>query len=149
MTITPEYLSFAPLSEAAADEFADVRNFVARVASDLLGVSTLTQTESDLPVLQALADHEAMKHANYEAWVAVGIAFGDVLANCIPGLKWRLVTDQTGTYAALQFETKALSIAAPTMLWKRVERGEEFDLVHMAQELKSFVEGNAGEYGEA
>jgi hypothetical protein len=149
MTITPEFLRFAPLSEEAASEFADVRNFVGRVAHGLLGTGPLAQLESDLPVLQAIAEHEAMKNANYEAWVALGIAFGDVLTNYIPGLNWRLVTDQTGTYAALQFEGKALSIAAPTMLWKRVQQGEAFDLVHMAQELKALVENGAGEYGDA
>ena len=33
MTIAPEHLHFAPLSEEAAIEFADVRNFVGRVAT--------------------------------------------------------------------------------------------------------------------
>ena len=149
MTIAPEYLSFAPLSDSAIEEFADLRNFVDRVASDLLGASGLTRTQSDLPVLQALVEHESLKHANYEAWVALGIAFGDVLVNTIPGLAWRLVTDQAGTHAALQFERKAVSIAAPTMLWKRVERGEEFDLSHMAQELKSLIESNSADCRDA
>jgi hypothetical protein len=44
----------------------------------------LSQTESDLPALQALVEHEAMKRANYEAWVALGIAFGDVLPAVAP-----------------------------------------------------------------
>jgi hypothetical protein len=60
-----------------------------------------------------------------------------------------LVTDQTGTYAALQFEGKALSIAAPTMIWKRVQQGEDFDLVHIALELKAIVENGAREFGDA
>jgi hypothetical protein len=111
---TPAQLSFAPLSASAREEFADARNFISGVASDLTEGQSLTQTERDVPVLQAIIDHEAMKHANFEAWVALGVAFGDVLVACIPGLVWCMVTDDKGTYAALQFGEKAVSLAAPT-----------------------------------
>jgi hypothetical protein len=134
---------FTPLSTAALEEMSGARAFIADVAKNLVAGSELTQSDRDLPVLQALASHEAMKHANYEAWVALGIAFGDALAAYVPGLVWRLVTDQRSTYAALQFEGKALSVAAPTMLWKRVERGEDIDLVYIASELKTLIEERA------
>jgi DNA-binding GntR family transcriptional regulator len=75
----PRPMSFAPLSPAAIEELADARNFIAGVATDLVGGSSLNQTERDLAILQAIVDHDAMKHANYEAWVALGIAFGDAL----------------------------------------------------------------------
>ena len=60
-------MTFAPLSRSAVEEFADARNFIAGVATDLVGGSRLNQSESDLTVLQAIVDHEAMKNANYEA----------------------------------------------------------------------------------
>ena len=145
----PEVLSFSPMSEVALAEFSDVRTFVSRVVSDLVAGSTLTHSAADLQVLQALVAHEALKHANYEAWVAVGIAFGDCLAAYIPGLAWCLATDQNGTNAALRFRNKTLAIFAPTMLWKRVERGEEVDLLHIADELKGFMEEHAHEYRDA
>jgi hypothetical protein len=37
-------MSFAPLSPAAIEEFADARNFIAGVANDLVGESSLNQT---------------------------------------------------------------------------------------------------------
>ena len=141
--------SFAPLSVEALEQFADMRAFVASLADNLLSGDCLTQSEHDLPTLQALVEHQAMKHANYGTWVALGIAFGDVLVASVPGLAWRLVTDQSGTYAGLQFHAKALSISAPTMLWKRIERGEEMDLAHMASELKTFIEDHGHEYRDA
>jgi hypothetical protein len=149
MSATSSPLAFAPLSEAALSEFSDARNFVTRVVDDLLGGEMLTQTSSDLGTLQTLVDHDAMRNANYEAWVALGIAFGDALADHVPGLAWRLVTDQNRTYAALQYAQTALSVAAPTMLWKRVERGENFDLVDLASGLKTFIDEHAHEYRQA
>ena len=139
---------FSPLSAKALVELSDARGFVSQTIAALLGASTL-QSEGDLPVLQALVDHDAMRNANFEAWVAVGIAFGDALIACIPGLHWCLVTDQFRTHAALQFEQKAFSISAPTMLWKRVERGEPIDLAHITDELRSLVVERAHEYGDA
>ena len=135
--------SFAPLSASAIEEFADARNFVASLAGRLADGRSLTQSQADFAVLQAIVDHAAMRQANYEAWVAVGIAFGDALAASIPGLAWRLAADETGTYAVLQFQSKAISIAAPTMLWKRVERAEQMDLAFMTQEIRLVVEDAA------
>ena len=80
-----------------------------------------------------------MQHANYGAWVAVGVAFGDALMNFIPGLEWCLESDQYGTNAALRFRQSGLSIAVLTMLWKRVERGEPIDIIHLASELNAIV----------
>jgi hypothetical protein len=149
MGTEPMTPAFAPLSVQALDELSDARGFVSQTVSELLGASALTQSANDLPILQALVDHDAMRNANFEAWITVGIAFGDALVACVPGLHWRLVTDQFGVHAALQFERKAVSIAAPTMLWKRVERGGPIDLAHLASELRAFVAENAHEFGDA
>lgn len=133
-------LSFAPLSAPVIEEFAEARNFVADLAERLANGRRLTQSESDLAVLQTLVEHKDLQHANFDAWVALGVAFGDALAASIPGLEWRLVTDQSGSSAALQFRSMQISIAAPTMLWKRVERGERMDLAFMAQEIRLLLE---------
>ncbi|WP_416758821.1 DUF3806 domain-containing protein [Roseateles sp. So40a] len=133
-------LSFTPLSAPVIEEFAEARNFVADLAERLANGRRLTQSEADLAVLQTLVEHEDVQHANFDAWVALGVAFGDALAASIPGLEWRLVTDQSGTSAALQFRSMPISIAAPTMLWKRVERGERMDLAFMAQEIRMLLE---------
>ena len=142
-------LVFSPLSSQAREELTAARTFISETISDLFGNQTLTHSERDLPILQALASHRAMENANFEAWVALGITFGDALITLVPGLRWKHVTDQFGDHVALQFEEQSLSIAAPTMLWKRVERGESIDLDHIASELQAFVIGHAHEYGNA
>jgi hypothetical protein len=148
MATEPVIPVFAALSTQALVELSDARGFVSQTVVELLGAST-SQSESDLSVLQALVDHDAMRNAKFEAWVTLGIAFGDALIASVPGLRWCLVTDQFGTHAALQFKQKALSISAPTMLWKRVERGEPIDLAHMTRELRSLVVEHAHEYRDA
>lgn len=102
----------------------------------------LSQTVEDFAVLQRLCDEDAMAQANYGTWVAVGVAFGDALMHRIPGLSWQMTSDQYGTHAVLRFQDTGLSIAAPTMLWKRIERGEGIDIVHLANELKMIVEAH-------
>lgn len=142
-------LVFSPLPAEALEELSAARGFVAQTISDLLGISDLSHSGNDLSILQALVDHPAMKNANFEAWVAVGIAFGDALVSHIPGLHWRHVSDQLGEHVALQFDQKLLSIAAPTMLWKRKKRGEQIKLDHLAAELRSVISNRAHEYGNA
>ncbi len=133
-------LSFAPLSAPVIEELSEARNFVADLAERLANGRRLTQSEADLTVLQSLVEHKDLRHANFDAWVALGVAFGDALAASIAGLEWRLVSDKTGTSAALQFRSMPISIAAPTMLWKRAERGERMDLAFMAQEIRLVLE---------
>lgn len=87
-----------------------------------------------------------MKHADDDSWIALGVAFGDALSVFIPGLDWAMVTDDYGTHAALRFGSSSLSLSAPTMLLKRVDRGEDVDVLHLANELKAFIEKNAADY---
>ena len=133
---------FAPLSDAARIELADLRGFMADLVARFQPAHQLSRTVEDFAVLQRLCDEDAMAQANHGAWVAVGVAFGDALMRHIPGLSWQMTSDQYGAHAVLRFQDTGLSIAAPTMLWKRIERGQGIDIVHLASELRRMVEAN-------
>lgn len=136
-TALPEFTSLSP---AAAEELTCARHFVSRIVQDVVGGPPLEQSTRDLSPLQRLVSSEGMQEANAEAWFAVGIAFGDVLRSMTGTLEWCLVTDQTGTFAALKPRDKSIYISAPTLLWKRFQRGEVIDLSHLARRLLSYVE---------
>jgi len=130
---------FSPISDEARSELADLRSFVSGLVVRFLPGCDLLQTAEDFGTLQQLRDVDAMRDANYGAWVAIGVAFGDALINFIPGLAWCMESDQFGTNAALRFRQSGLSIAVLSIFWKRVERGEAIDVRHIANELSTIV----------
>lgn len=74
-----------------------------------------------------------------EAWVALGIVFGDALIAFLPDLVWSLVTEGQDSYVALRLKNKALVISAPTLLWNHFERGDALNLIHMVEDLSDIV----------
>jgi len=130
---------FSPINDEARSELSDLRSFASSLVGRFQPGHVLTQTADDFETLQRLCEEEAMQHANYGAWVAISVAFGDALMHYIPGLECCLESDQYGKNAALRFRQSGLSIAVLTMLWKRVERGEPIDIIHLASELHAIV----------
>ena len=96
------------------------------------GISALTQTAADLPVLQRLIDDRAFKKRQTFELQSLGIAFGDVLSSELP-LRWVIVTDEYGTDPTLRFKNTTLQINALTMISKRIERDEMVNLDQLLQ----------------
>jgi len=135
---------FTPLSSESKAELANFRQIVADLISKRGSGQHLSQTTNDFVILQALAEDSAMKKSDRNTWIAVGVSFGDALIALVPGLAWWDVQDEYGPGVVLRYKQTTLTIAAPVMLTKRIERGESFDLPFMADELKKFVQENAG-----
>lgn len=62
---------------------------------------------------------------------SLGILFGDALAQEIPLLSWKRVTDRFGRSPALVFGNTALVVYPVSIIQKRVQRGEVFDAIEL------------------
>jgi hypothetical protein len=135
---------FNPLSAESKAELDEFRYLVNRMVSKRNPGQVLSQTSKDFKILQTLAEDSSMKHADRNTWIAFGVAYGDALTAFVPGLSWSDINDEYGPGVVLRYKRTTLTIAAPVMFIKRVERGETFDLLFMAEELKKYVQDNAG-----
>jgi hypothetical protein len=63
--------------------------------------------------------------------MALGVLFGDALAQEIPSLSWKAVTDQFGRSPALVYGDTSVTLFPVTMISRRIERGESFDAVEL------------------
>lgn len=134
---------FAPLSSESKTELEEFRRMASSLVVKRRPSQALLRTQQDFKVLQSLADDLSMKRADRNTWIAVGVAFGDALIDYIPGLAWSDIQDEYGQSVVLRYKETTLTIAAPVMLAKRVDRGEAFELPFMASELKKYVHENA------
>ncbi|MCX7220277.1 MAG: DUF3806 domain-containing protein [Burkholderiales bacterium] len=135
---------FTPLSAESKAELDDFRRLVAGLVSRRSPGRKLSRAPKDFEILQSLIEDPATKKADRNTWIAVGVVFGDALIAFVPGLYWSDVQDEYGPGVVLRYKQTTMTIAAPVMLAKRVERGETFDLPLMATELKKYVQENAG-----
>ena len=119
---TPEP-KFAELSREDSARLEQQRAVVAAAAKQRYGITALTRTKSDLPVLQHLIDERVFTRSQTYELQSLGVAFGDVLASELP-LRWVMVTDEYGTDPTLRFKETTLQINVLTMISKRVERDE-------------------------
>lgn len=96
--------------------------------------------------LQRVVDAELIDRADCDGWEALGVAFGDTLAQRVPGLTRMQVTDAWGIDAVLRYADSSLQIGASTLLLKRVEQGEIIDIAHLLAWLEEFVATRADDY---
>jgi Domain of unknown function (DUF3806) len=118
------------------------RAVVATAVKQRYGVSALTKTTADMPVLQRLIDDRTFnKRQTYELQ-SLGVAFGDVLSTELP-LRWVIVTDEYGADPTLRFKSTTMQINALTMISKRIERDEAVKLDELLritrEQLKLFA----------
>ncbi len=62
---------------------------------------------------------------------ALGIVFGDALAQQLPLLSWMMVTGRFGRDAALVWGETDITLFPLTMISKRIERGEQVDALEL------------------
>jgi len=133
-----------PAQVAAAMDEGRAR-IAALLAAHIPG-ARLIAAPADFSLLQQLLDLKLFSGERKDEARALGICFGDALAGQVRGLTWQLVTDEYGTDPTLRYLEYSLQVNTPDMLLKRVERGEEMDLRHMADWLENFLHEQAQEY---
>ena len=100
---------------------------MASAAKQRYGITVLTKSVKDLPILQRLIDDKAFTKTQTYERQSLGVAYGDVLASELP-LRWVMVTDEYGTDPTLRFKSTTIQVNALTMISKRVEKGEATNL---------------------
>lgn len=89
--------------------------------------------------LQRVVDAELIDHDDCDGWEALGVAFGDCLAQRVPELAWTQVTDVWGVDAVLRYGEANSIVSAVTMLIKRVEEGEAIEINHLLEALEELI----------
>lgn len=89
--------------------------------------------------LQRVVDAELIDHDDCDGWEALGVAFGDCLAQRVPELAWTQVTDAWGVDAVLRYGEANSIVSAVTLLIKRVEEGEAIEINHLLEALEELI----------
>ncbi|HEL3257725.1 TPA: DUF3806 domain-containing protein [Stenotrophomonas maltophilia] len=89
--------------------------------------------------LQRVVDAELIDRDDCDGWEALGVAFGDCLAQRVPELAWTQVTDAWGVDAVLRYGEANSIVSAVTLLIKRVEEGEAIEINHLLEALEELI----------
>ncbi len=89
--------------------------------------------------LQRVVDAELIDPDDCDGWEALGVAFGDCLAQRVPELAWTQVTDAWGVDAVLRYGEANSIVSAVTLLIKRVEEGEAIEINHLLEALEELI----------
>ena len=143
----PIDIQFAELSPEDSARLETQRALVAAAIRKRYGPHTLTKTKADLAIIQRLVDDKVFANTQTDELQALGVVFGDVLANEL-GLRWVMVTDAYGTDPVLRYKETSIQLGALTMISKRVEEGREVELEQLLKAISQHVKNmiQSGEY---
>ena len=107
-------------------------------------------TRQDLALIQrVLAQGLVDPEATYTLQ-ALGLAFGRAFLNEFPDYDWWMVEDEYGRDPAIRYKETSLLVFPMTMISKRVEDGEAFDVSELfdglAKQLAELIQ--EGVYGD-
>ena len=138
-----------------AEELADLdreRLLVQQVAARELGVHVTLQgglaNRDSLTQLQPLVSQRLVHADNLLLAQGLGVVLGDALCKALNGMHWCMVTDDFGTDPVVRFRTHAVQVAARDMVIKRLESGDEVDLLHLLDGVCQHLQGliDSGDY---
>lgn len=124
-----------------ADDLAALerqRAFVATVAAQLGKVISMQGALDDLATLQAILDARIIESEQTWKLQSLGIVLGDVFEKHSE-LHWVIVEDEYGRDPALRFGTTGNLIFPLTMISKRVEDGEDVEVVDIYEGVLTYV----------
>ena len=96
----------------------------------------LTGNELDLVYIQQVLDSGTVEPEATYSLQALGIAFGKVFIENTPNYDWWMVDDEYGRDPAIRFKMTTLLSFPQTMISKRIEDGEEIDVVQLYRGLQ-------------
>ena len=96
-------------------------------------------TSNKLRVIATILENKWVDPSETVKLQCLGVAFGDALAETV-GLKWVTFSLDGDEWPGLRFEETSLFIHPLTMISKRVESGEEVDVIEFFQGLARQIE---------
>jgi hypothetical protein len=110
----------------------------------------LDGTHNDLDLIQRVLDQGLVEPEATYTLQAFGLAFGRVFLNEFPDYDWWMVEDEHGRDPAIRYKETSLLVFPMTMISKRIEDGEPFDVSELfdglAKQLAELIQ--EGVYGE-
>jgi hypothetical protein len=110
----------------------------------------LDGTHQDLELIQRVLDQGLVEPEATYTLQAFGLAFGRVFLNEFPDYDWWMVEDEHGRDPAIRYKETSLLVFPMTMISKRIEDGEPFDVCELfdglAKQLAELIQ--EGVYGE-
>ena len=103
-----------------------------------LGILKFRQDIDDLKTIQQLVDRRVIKPSEVREWQAVGVVFGDILANEF-GLHWISYEDDLGLSKALRWEKTDNYVFPVTMFSRRVQFKQKIDAAAMFEKIRQEV----------
>ncbi len=114
------------------------RRSIEEMMSRRLGMQKLKGTRDDLKIFQQLVDRRVIKPASIREWQALGVVFGDVLANEF-GLHWVSYEDDLGVSKALQWKNTDNFVFPVTLFSKRVQFREKIDVAKIFGKIEQDI----------
>lgn len=123
---------------------ADLRAIAMQLmhASELVSEATglaLAGTVADLAALQKVIDSKIVEPEATYSLQALGLAFGKVFIGTQTNYDWWMVEDEYGRDPAIRYKQTTLLLFPKTMISKRIEDGEQVDVVEIFEGLKETV----------
>ena len=94
---------------------------------------------ADLAALQRVIDSRIVEPEATYSLLALGLAFGKVFIGTQANYDWWMVEDEYGRDPAIRYKQTTLLLFPKTMISKRVEDGEQVDVVEIFEGLKETV----------
>jgi hypothetical protein len=123
-----------PPSESDIDSIARSLLHAGHVVRELLGAE-LNGTREDLDLIQKLLDSHTIEREATYTLQALGLAFGRVFIAENRDFDWWMVEDEHGRDAAVRYLKSTLLAYPKTMLSRRIEDGESFDVIELFDQL--------------
>lgn len=105
---------------------------------------------NDLALMQRVLDQGVVEPEATYTLQAFGLAFGRVFLNQFPDYDWWMVEDEFGRDPAIRYKETSLLVFPMTMISKRMEDGDAFDVTELfdglAKQLAELIE--EGVYGD-
>lgn len=109
------------------------------VAGHFDDVTQYQDTSNKLRVVATILENKWIDPSETVKLQCLGVAFGDALAETV-GLDWVTFSLDGDEWPGLRFEETSLFIHPLTMISKRVEAGEDIDVIELFQGLAHQIE---------
>jgi Domain of unknown function (DUF3806) len=122
-------------TEADIDRIARALIHAQHVTTEVLG-SKMDGTRKDLSLIQQLLDTRTIERESTYTLHSLGLAFGRAFLHENKGFDWWMVEDERGRDPVLRYRDSSLLTYPKTMLSKRIEDGEQPNVIDLFEQLE-------------